>query len=125
MIFLFLFFFWAILLYVSLKIGELIINKYRRNNYKLDSNTTILITGACSGLGKQVALNFSKAFKCHIIIFDILNEIPKTICKYYGKYLTKLNFQKRKKSKKMEERHIILNVILQNMMKLIKLWQRF
>jgi len=64
-------------LFFFLKIGEKFINKLRRQSYKLNAETTVLITGACSGIGKQLALNFAKNLKCHIIIYDLLTELPK------------------------------------------------
>lgn len=65
--------------YLCLKAIEKVSNKYKKRSYILTSNTNVLITGACSGIGKQLALNFAKNLKCQILILDILPEIPKQL----------------------------------------------
>lgn len=66
---------------MSLKVIEQISNKFKKRSYTLGSQTNVLITGACSGIGKQIAINFAKNLKCKIFIYDILPEIPKILSK--------------------------------------------
>jgi hypothetical protein len=49
-----------------------ILCEYRKRRYKIDKATKILITGGSRGIGRQIALNFAKFHKVHIIIFDLV-----------------------------------------------------
>lgn len=78
-----LFVFFFAFLFVCLKLLEKIVNNWRKKSCTANSETTVLITGGCSGIGKQLAINFAKNLKCHIIIYDILPELPKEIRMIY------------------------------------------
>ena len=57
---------------LSLFLINILIQYFNAKNYRITDKTKILITGGCLGLGRLVALIFASRYKCHIIIFDIL-----------------------------------------------------
>ena len=103
-----------------MKLIEKLVNKYRKQSYKINSETTVLITGACSGIGKQLALNFAENFKCRLVIYDILDQIPTPLSKilklmvlnnYYNINLKTTNY------KNLVPASIIINVMFRNLKK--------
>ena len=57
------------------------IQKYKKSKSKICSETVIILTGGCMGIGRQIALNFAEKNKCIIIIIDKAEELFRKICK--------------------------------------------
>jgi len=57
----------------------LTILKFIKVKKTLSPNSTILITGGCMGLGKEIALNFASNHKCNIIIYDIQTNLSTSL----------------------------------------------
>lgn len=50
---------------------------------QLTSESTVLITGGCLGLGRELALVFASKHKCNIIIYDIRADLADDLSKIY------------------------------------------
>ena len=69
-----------VLLYIGIKLYHRIINK---NLKKLTNKSVILITGACQGIGRELALLFGKLHKCIIVCWDIRDDLAPKLRKLY------------------------------------------
>ena len=52
-----------------------ILSHFLKEKLKLDSQSVVLITGGCMGLGRKTALCFASKHKCNIIILDIREDL--------------------------------------------------
>ena len=50
---------------------------------QLTSESTVLITGGCLGLGKELALLFASKHHCNVIVYDIRDDLADGISKIY------------------------------------------
>ena len=68
-----------ILILIILIVGS----KKQHKKQEIDSNTNILITGGCMGIGYQLALILAQKHKCNLIIIDIKEELSQNLSLYY------------------------------------------
>lgn len=61
-----------LLFYVTLVIFMHIISKViiRKKALKLNSDSVVLLTGGCMGIGKKMAIHLAKTYNCYLIIVD-------------------------------------------------------
>ena len=52
-----------------------------KKKHELTKDSTILITGGCQGLGKELVKKFASEHKCKIIVWDINTNLAPEICK--------------------------------------------
>jgi NADPH:quinone reductase-like Zn-dependent oxidoreductase len=64
----------ALLIVTYSIVDEVIISRLKRRRYKITKDTTIVITGASGGIGRQIALNFAKHHKATIIVLDLVKN---------------------------------------------------
>ena len=71
-------FFYIIIFIISFIIFRHLIREQRFKNQKhINKETTILITGGCSGIGRELINLFISLFNCKVINIDILSsEFP-------------------------------------------------
>lgn len=62
-------FVWLIILAIIYIVHRLYI---RRTPLQLDSNSVVVITGACHGIGRRTALVLAEKYKCRLVILDIM-----------------------------------------------------
>lgn len=70
----------------------IVVTIYRRITRKrkvLTPDSTILITGGCMGIGRELALMFASNNKCNIIVYDIRADLSESLCSYAS--ITDLN----------------------------------
>lgn len=48
---------------------------FKKDPVKLDKNSFVVITGACTGIGKQMVLELASNCKCRILVIDVKNEL--------------------------------------------------
>lgn len=48
---------------------------FKKKPLKLDKNSFVVITGACQGIGRQMALEIAKLYHCSILVVDIKKEL--------------------------------------------------
>ena len=57
----------VVLLIVS---AHLISKFFKKEPLEINKNSLVVIVGACMGIGKEMALELSRLFKCRLIIID-------------------------------------------------------
>ena len=57
------------------------IKREQRKKKDLNMNSKILISGACDGIGKELARLFARDYKCNIIVLDNNEKHSKDLCK--------------------------------------------
>ena len=56
------------------------IKKEERKKKDLNRQSKILITGACKGIGRELALLFARRHNCHIVVFDSEKQLADGLC---------------------------------------------
>lgn len=60
---------WIVILIIVYFVHRLYVKK---TPLQLDSNSVVVITGACNGIGRRTALLLAERYKCRIVILDIM-----------------------------------------------------
>lgn len=53
----------------------------KKEPLKLDKNSFVVITGACMGIGRQMAIEIATLYKCSILVVDLRKDLFDQITK--------------------------------------------
>lgn len=53
----------------------------KKEPVRLDKNSFVVIAGACTGIGKEMALELTRLFRCRILILDLRSDLFEEVSK--------------------------------------------
>ncbi len=53
---------------------------FKKTPVKLGKNSLVVMTGACMGIGKEMALELARTYHCRILAIDIKSELFDELC---------------------------------------------